>query len=43
MAPLQRVRGFQFDRKGVQTVHQWWSVEYETAANGTTQQYKGKM
>ena len=21
----------------------WWSVEYDTAANGTTQQYKGKM
>ncbi len=20
----------------------WWSVEYETAASGTTQQYKGK-
>ncbi len=23
-------------------VHNWWSVEYETAASGTTQQYKGK-
>ncbi len=23
--------------------HQCWSVEYETAASGTTQQYKGKM
>ncbi len=20
----------------------WWSLEYETAASGTTQQYKGK-
>ncbi len=30
-------------RKGVLTAHNWWSVEYETAASGTTQQYKGKM
>ncbi len=22
--------------------HNWWSVEYETAASGTAQQYKGK-
>ena len=25
------------------TAHNWWSVEYKTAASGTTQQYKGKM
>ncbi len=30
-------------RKGVLMAHNWWSVEYETAASGTTQQYKGKM
>ncbi len=30
-------------RKGVLTAHDWWSVEYKTAASGTTQQYKGKM
>ncbi len=30
-------------RKGVLTAHNWWSVEYETATSGTTQQYKGKM
>ncbi len=30
-------------QKGVLTAHNWWSVEYETAASGTTQQYKGKM
>ncbi len=29
-------------RKGVLTAHNWWSVEYETAASGTTQQYTGK-
>ncbi len=28
-------------RKGILTAHNWWSVEYETAASGTTQQYKG--
>ena len=27
--------------KGVLTAHNWWSVEYETAASGTPQ-YKGK-
>ncbi len=30
-------------QKGVLTAPNWWSVEYETAASGTTQQYKGKM
>ena len=25
-------------RKGVLTAHNWWSVEYETAASGNTQQ-----
>ncbi len=30
-------------RKGVLTAHNWWSVEYDTAASGTTQQNKGKM
>ena len=28
--------------KGVLTAHNWWSVEYATAASSTTQQYKGK-
>ncbi len=31
------------NREGVMTAHNWWFVEYETAASGTTQQYKGKM
>ncbi len=26
----------------IMTAHNWWSVEYETAASSTTQQYKGK-
>ncbi len=30
-------------QKGVLTAHNWWSVEYETTASGTTQQYKRKM
>ncbi len=30
-------------RKGVLTAHNWWFVEYETAASCTAQQYKGKM
>ncbi len=30
-------------RKGALTAHNWWSVEYETTASSTTQQYKGKM
>ncbi len=30
-------------QKGVLAAHNWWSVEYETAASGTTQQYKGKI
>ncbi len=30
-------------QKGVLTAHNWWSVEYETAASGATQQYKGKI
>ncbi len=30
-------------RKDVLTAHNWLSVEYETAASSTTQQYKGKM
>ncbi len=29
-------------QKGVLTAHNWWSVEYETAASSTTQQYKEK-
>ncbi len=29
-------------RQGVLTAHNWCSVEYETAASGTTQQYKKK-
>ncbi len=33
-----------FARKDVLTAHNWWSVEYDTAAScTTTQQYKGKM
>ncbi len=30
-------------QKGVLTTYDWRSIEYETAARGTTQQYKGKM
>ncbi len=34
---------FLVDTEKVFWRHNWWSVEYETAASGTTQQYKGKM
>ncbi len=44
MAPFLRSGVSGRHQKGVLTAHNWWSVEYETAASGTTtQQYKGKM
>ncbi len=43
MAPLQRGGVSNRYRKGVLTAHNWWSIEYETAASSTTQQYKGKI
>ncbi len=41
MASLQ-MRYFQSTLKSVLTAHNLWSVKYETAASGTTQQYKGR-